>query len=110
MIRRPPSSTLFPYTTLFRSDCCTGVVGRVSDADVLARRFTEWCRGEASDTTGDALERGREQTSKTPCNIAQRGRIIHWPNNSACAPAGGLSPSFRYAFAVATRPCGVRLM
>src|SRR5260370_4455637 len=29
MIRRPPRSTLFPYTTLFRSKapiCCTGVV------------------------------------------------------------------------------------
>src|SRR2546430_10614295 len=24
MIRRPPRSTLFPYTTLFRSDVCTG--------------------------------------------------------------------------------------
>src|SRR5437588_5567639 len=23
MIRRPPRSTLFPYTTLFRSRCCT---------------------------------------------------------------------------------------
>src|SRR2546427_6144693 len=23
MIRRPPRSTLFPYTTLFRSPCCT---------------------------------------------------------------------------------------
>ena len=27
MIRRPPRSTLFPYTTLFRSDCC-GIGGR----------------------------------------------------------------------------------
>src|SRR5256885_9709825 len=25
MIRRPPRSTLFPYTTLFRSDLCAGV-------------------------------------------------------------------------------------
>src|SRR5260370_40031947 len=25
MIRRPPRSTLFPYTTLFRSPCVTGV-------------------------------------------------------------------------------------
>src|SRR5947199_7137619 len=25
MIRRPPRSTLFPYTTLFRSDCTGGV-------------------------------------------------------------------------------------
>jgi len=27
MIRRPPRSTLFPYTTLFRSGCVIGVVG-----------------------------------------------------------------------------------
>ena len=26
MIRRPPRSTLFPYTTLFRSDCQTDFV------------------------------------------------------------------------------------
>src|SRR5256885_13236552 len=26
MIRRPPRSTLFPYTTLFRSDAASGVV------------------------------------------------------------------------------------
>src|SRR3712207_7259819 len=40
MIRRPPRSTLFPYTTLFRSDVRGGrVVGeRVElDGDVLAR-------------------------------------------------------------------------
>src|SRR3712207_7351725 len=33
MIRRPPRSTLFPYTTLFRSDL--GAVGR-ADAAVVA--------------------------------------------------------------------------
>src|SRR5688572_32308347 len=27
MIRRPPRSTLFPYTTLFRSRSCCGVAG-----------------------------------------------------------------------------------
>src|SRR2546430_11006429 len=26
MIRRPPRSTLFPYTTLFRSPACVGVI------------------------------------------------------------------------------------
>src|SRR5690554_7751356 len=30
MMHRPPSSTLFPYTTLFRSDC-------VRDSDTVAR-------------------------------------------------------------------------
>src|SRR5260370_8516646 len=33
MIRRPPRSTLFPYTTLFRSLH----LGRVDDDDVIAR-------------------------------------------------------------------------
>src|SRR3712207_7717483 len=32
MIRRPPRSTLFPYTTLFRSDSKDEVVGRASMA------------------------------------------------------------------------------
>src|SRR3989449_10993094 len=38
MIRRPPRSTLFPYTTLFRSlhvVLCRGVVGGLREAEVL---------------------------------------------------------------------------
>src|SRR2546430_5900471 len=31
MIRRPPRSTLFPYTTLFRSDLVIEVVARIVD-------------------------------------------------------------------------------
>src|SRR2546430_4419226 len=30
MIRRPPRSTLFPYTTLFRSECGVIVVGEMA--------------------------------------------------------------------------------
>src|SRR5690348_17866729 len=33
MIRRPPRSTLFPYTTLFRSDDCAAAVGGGFHAD-----------------------------------------------------------------------------
>src|SRR2546429_5762157 len=33
MIRRPPRSTLFPYTTLFRSPCVGGSDGHSSDFD-----------------------------------------------------------------------------
>src|SRR3712207_8075626 len=33
MIRRPPRSTLFPYTTLFRSVCGGEVVARADDHD-----------------------------------------------------------------------------
>src|SRR3989449_11552521 len=44
MIRRPPRSTLFPYTTLFRSADCSGTIGvgqtkscTVTNDDVVAR-------------------------------------------------------------------------
>src|SRR3712207_6861956 len=33
MIRRPPRSTLFPYTTLFRSRCAGGASGDGLDVD-----------------------------------------------------------------------------
>src|SRR2546429_7043574 len=38
MIRRPPRSTLFPYTTLFRSRRRAGGEGHVGDGRVLVRR------------------------------------------------------------------------
>src|SRR3712207_7464233 len=36
MIRRPPRSTLFPYTTLFRSAPLTPLVGRERELDAVA--------------------------------------------------------------------------
>src|SRR2546427_9614496 len=43
MIRRPPRSTLFPYTTLFRSCCARrpGVCGRQSFVTLLSTRFQQ---------------------------------------------------------------------
>src|SRR3712207_7633741 len=35
MIRRPPRSTLFPYTTLFRSDRATGDGGVLRNGELL---------------------------------------------------------------------------
>src|SRR5947209_19154096 len=59
MIRRPPRSTLFPYTTLFRSVVALFVVipilwlGAVSDTDARQRVATERSR-----STLDAADRG----------------------------------------------------
>src|SRR5438876_8860677 len=50
MIRRPPRSTLFPYTTLFRSRCRVGL----AEAALLGRRR----RGVA------VLRRSEEHTSE----------------------------------------------
>src|SRR6266496_4953227 len=42
MIRRPPRSTLFPYTTLFRS-------GRIGDCATLFERLARVCRHRDKD-------------------------------------------------------------
>src|SRR2546422_4129240 len=50
MIRRPPRSTLFPYTTLFRSDICTvpaaGVVGEAGVAFEIANAMIDKYGGD----------------------------------------------------------------
>src|SRR5256885_11674203 len=65
MIRRPPRSTLFPYTTLFRSDDL-GQIGR--DVDVLLRFAELGAQRERSRT------RSEEHTSElqSPCNLVCR--------------------------------------
>src|SRR2546426_4795808 len=70
MIRRPPRSTLFPYTTLFRSaQHARRLVGEIDDLVVLARHHAlqrldvadgdQVLRGIAvrSDRLGDARDR-----------------------------------------------------
>src|SRR5256885_8134302 len=67
MIRRPPRSTLFPYTTLFRSDrrhpAYSPVGARGSQAE---GRAVVWC--------GPGERRSEEHTSElqSPCNLVCR--------------------------------------
>src|SRR5687768_18199067 len=42
MIRRPPRSTLFPYTTLFRSPFSGHVVIRSTDGQTAGSRYRLW--------------------------------------------------------------------
>src|SRR2546426_5067339 len=74
MIRRPPRSTLFPYTTLFRSRCASA--GR--QAPVEARRQRHRPRASAR-ASGIARvhrydRRSEEHTSElqSPCNLVCR--------------------------------------
>src|SRR5256885_12628252 len=41
MIRRPPRSTLFPYTTLFRSASGRRRLSQLMPLDILAQRFPQ---------------------------------------------------------------------
>src|SRR3712207_8282999 len=69
MIRRPPRSTLFPYTTLFRSGAAGVVLRRmtvrwfefVSVAQARARRAG---RGRAGEVAVENLPRSEEHTSE----------------------------------------------
>src|SRR5256885_4422711 len=91
MIRRPPRSTLFPYTTLFRSalrtaDCC-----RLADGDGAdeggAEAFVGHARGGCFQlvliTYQAALERSEEHTSElqSPCNLVCRLLLEKKKNN-----------------------------
>src|SRR2546430_13503179 len=59
MIRRPPRSTLFPYTTLFRSDSgYRAVAGPVNDH--FANRIT--LSGSSVTTTGTNVNADRKST------------------------------------------------
>src|SRR3989449_2711518 len=61
MIRRPPRSTLFPYTTLFRSDLAGS--NRVARADGLhGTRDRCWRRPFSPDRRGARLDRDRKST------------------------------------------------
>src|SRR5258707_3329084 len=65
MIRRPPRSTLFPYTTLFRSRSCRACLcwtpGRLP-VKVVGQAFSATIR--ASGTPGQLQTRSEEHTSE----------------------------------------------
>src|SRR2546426_7612622 len=70
MIRRPPRSTLFPYTTLFRSTP-TGVLAA---AHALRRLRPRVVFATGDDAWTQAAERSEEHTSElqSPCNLVCR--------------------------------------
>src|SRR5256885_12935835 len=99
MIRRPPRSTLFPYTTLFRSGALVGVGARdrATDAGVAA--------GDDRHLAGQTVHRSRpairappasprrseEHTSElqSPCNLVcrlllEKKKITYYHSLSQC--------------------------
>src|SRR2546430_15805244 len=75
MIRRPPRSTLFPYTTLFRSLYLNDHGRRF----VLSRVGLESdSKSGMSATVGDVLNRGRVDAIVT--NISEPGYLFHGNN------------------------------
>src|SRR5256885_11190422 len=77
MIRRPPRSTLFPYTTLFRSQNLKAKKEEAlladGSSDSLLKVPRTQTRGGAG-TTRNSLSRSEEHTSElqSPCNLVCR--------------------------------------
>ena len=70
MIRRPPRSTLFPYTTLFRSLVSAGL--RPSSAEMRSRGKTMEVCGRA------AVEKSSQISPKPPLYIGGGGGDLPW--------------------------------
>src|SRR5256885_2452227 len=81
MIRRPPRSTLFPYTTLFRSGAVGNDLVHFIDIDVVEGQLHAVVDGEG---------RSEEHTSElqSPCNLVcrlllEKKKTIR--NNTSCS-------------------------
>src|SRR5256885_7551121 len=81
MIRRPPRSTLFPYTTLFRSLDGLGTVSTLSQVALLQRIQRGDALAAGTAAANDArqqvigiCQRSEEHTSElqSPCNLVCR--------------------------------------
>src|SRR5256885_5895515 len=101
MIRRPPRSTLFPYTTLFRSN------GRLRGVG-LVRQIVD----EAFDAHVALFVRSEEHTSElqSPCNLVCRLLLEKKKTYYITSTASSLvsSRSSNLAFPCASSPASMR--
>src|SRR5256885_6793734 len=94
MIRRPPRSTLFPYTTLFRSPDLVAELVRPAEAlDVEPGRMGEEHQVESADAEPIGVDveprvgmRSEEHTSElqSPCNLVCRLLLEKKKGRSEC--------------------------
>src|SRR3712207_7591600 len=62
MIRRPPRSTLFPYTTLFRSECSSvHVLLKNLEADQVRLAKLAVCKTQLPEPIPESSDGGRER-------------------------------------------------
>src|SRR5215510_6729215 len=101
MIRRPPRSTLFPYTTLFRSDLAQSAValrrlrgqGQGHPLDAAAcRRVAPDPQPRVNGGTG-ARALGRRHEGRRPQGLAEKGGVNDYVRRLSCRPGRPEGPS-----------------
>src|SRR2546422_10298254 len=93
MIRRPPRSTLFPYTTLFRSP------RRSRAATACAISLTGRRRAEAASSPWSATSAAWSSTTATSCSAASRGSVRALTRSAAvrCGSSASWASGWRRA-------------
>src|SRR5256885_10127667 len=95
MIRRPPRSTLFPYTTLFRSrSACAGLGSQFSE-----KKRHLACAGRPREA------RSEEHTSElqSPCNLVCR--LLLEKKKKSIDTTALCHPRVAYVLSSSIRPC-----
>src|SRR2546426_5387526 len=83
MIRRPPRSTLFPYTTLFRSRAAASLVGRApSQKPGPVSRRRRVCR--VSELPGARTAHGTVGADGVPARSEEHTSELQSPCNLVC--------------------------
>src|SRR5690554_7396467 len=99
MIRRPPRSTLFPYTTLFRSSC-----GIVQVSCWLIRQNQTWlisqCSGNRNSLSLTTRERSEEHTSELQSRPHLVCRLLLEKKKIKSGTDLNLYPTFRFRYAL----------
>ena len=80
MIRRPPRSTLFPYTTLFRSLCSYMDIDLSTNLGAFVPMITPLVTGDAAIAVGSRLMKESQTTRGLKRDIISRcyNRLIRW--------------------------------
>src|SRR2546422_5313902 len=78
MIRRPPRSTLFPYTTLFRSHrCLRRAAGLGGERDAAERRVVvERLQRQLPRAQGEAAQRGEPRSEEHTSELQSRLHLV----------------------------------
>src|SRR5438105_10460033 len=97
MIRRPPRSTLFPYTTLFRSlgGASSGVLRKFLLADDCGHVALEW----QHTLTGECVVRSEEHTSELQSRVDLVCRLLLEKKNDELQCLSDLPPQANYLLA-----------
>src|SRR2546422_6975289 len=94
MIRRPPRSTLFPYTTLFLSRCDAGKAARMRRKDRSGRSLHRNRDGRPAE--GREPARSEEHTSELQSRLHLVCRLLLEKKKTCPKPSRGQLPSVHH--------------